>query len=149
MKQKTILAVASAGGHWVQLQRLSPAWAGHRLVYATTAQGVTQSEGHPVHRVTDANRWERLKMLRMALEVLWLLLRLRPDAVVTTGAAPGLAAVAFGRLLGAKTLWIDSIANSEELSGSGRLARRWAHRCITQWPHLAGADGVECWGAVL
>lgn len=149
MTQRTILAVASAGGHWVQLQRLSPAWEGHRLVYATTAQGVTSSEGHPVHQVTDANRWERLKMMRMAFEVFWLVLRLRPDAVVTTGAAPGLAAVAFGRLVGARTLWIDSMANSEELSGSGRLARRIAHRCITQWPHLASANGVEHWGAVL
>jgi UDP-N-acetylglucosamine:LPS N-acetylglucosamine transferase len=107
------------------------------------------SDEHPVFCVTDANRWERLKLLRMAVEVLWLVVRLRPDVVVTTGAAPGLAALAFGRLVGARTLWIDSIANSEQLSDSGRLATRLAHRCLTQWPHLAGADGVEYWGAVL
>jgi hypothetical protein len=31
-----ILAVSSGGGHWVQMQRLAPAFAGADLHYATT-----------------------------------------------------------------------------------------------------------------
>jgi hypothetical protein len=45
-------------------------------------------------------------------------------------------------------LWVDSIANSEELSTSGRLAQWIAHRTCTQWPQLA-TRRVAFWGSVL
>jgi hypothetical protein len=60
-----------------------------------------------------------------------------------------LSFILLGRLTGARTLWIDSIANSERMSSSGRLARKLAHRTISQWPEVATAEGVECWGSVL
>jgi hypothetical protein len=75
-------------------------------------------------------------------------LRERPDVVLSTGAAPGFFALLFGRLLGARTIWLDSIANIEELSMSGRMARRHADLWLTQWPHLARPDGPECAGRV-
>jgi hypothetical protein len=34
-RKKKILAVASGGGHWVELIRLSPAFEGHVVVFAT------------------------------------------------------------------------------------------------------------------
>jgi hypothetical protein len=60
-----------------------------------------------------------------------------------------LSFIALGRLTGARTLWIDSIANSERMSSSGRLARKLAHQTISQWPEVAASEGVECWGSVL
>ena len=54
----------------------------------------------------------------------------------------------FARAIGARTLWIDSIANGEVLSSSARLARRVATTRVTQWPDLAAA-GVAYWGSVL
>ena len=51
--------------------------------------------------------------------------------------------------LGATTVWIDSIANVEELSMSGRHARRHADVWLTQWPHLAQPDGPHYRGGVL
>ena len=50
-------------------------------------------------------------------------MRLRPDVVITTGAAPGYFAVRIGKLLGARVVWVDSIANAEELSLSGPEGR--------------------------
>ena len=55
----------------------------------------------------------------------------------------------FGRLVGAKSLWIDSIAQAEEMSSSGRIAKKLATATVAQWPEVACAEGVECWGAVL
>ena len=60
-----------------------------------------------------------------------------------------LIALALGRLFGARTLWVDSIANSERLSGSGEIARRFAHQVITQWPDLAHGNDPAYWGSVL
>lgn len=146
---KKVLAVASGGGHWIQLQRLRPAFEGTALTFMSTNAEYGRDLGAPLLTVKDANMWDKPALCIMFLQVLWQLLKLRPDVVVTTGAAPGFAAILFGRLLGARTLWIDSIANSEELSSSGRQAKKIAHQCITQWEHLAKEGGPEYWGAVL
>lgn len=148
--RKRILAIASGGGHWVQLCRVAPAFAGHELHFATVdAAYAGDVAPHPLHVVPDATRWGRWSVVRLAGAVMLLLLRLRPDVVVTTGAAPGALAIVLGRLLGARTIWLDSIANVERLSGSGRLVRRFAQLWLTQWPHLARPDGPEYAGAVL
>lgn len=144
-----VLAVASSGGHWVQLRRLVPAFDGHDVAYLTTDPGHRSEVGDArFHTVGDANRWNKLALLRSALKILWVVLRERPQVVVSTGAAPGYLAIRFGKLLGARTVWIDSVANVEELSLSGQLATGKADLCLTQWPHLAG-DGVQYRGAVL
>ncbi|WP_374511648.1 hypothetical protein [Niveibacterium sp.] len=149
MIQKKVLAVASGGGHWVQLLRLRPAFDGTDLQFISTNPAYQKDVDQKLHVVTDANIWEKLKLVRMFIEVAWLLLKIRPDVVITTGAAPGFAAILFGRFFGARTVWIDSIANSEELSNSGKKARRWASAWVTQWAHLASEDGPQYWGSVL
>ena len=88
-------------------------------------------------------------MCSSAAGVLRVVLKERPSVVVSTGAAPGLFGVIFGKLGGARTIWIDSIANAEELSMSGRLAGRWADLWLTQWPELAREGGPAFEGAVL
>lgn len=148
-RPKRILAIASAGGHWVQLLRLRPAFETVEVIYATTNAGLRhQVPDSAFYVVRDANRWDKWGMLIMVFQVAWLMFRVRPDVVVTTGAAPGYFAIRCGRLLGAKTLWLDSIANSEELSHSGKLAGNVAHAWLTQWPELAGpANALEHNGA--
>lgn len=155
-----VMVVASGGGHWIQLMRMRPAWNGCEVVYVTTQQGYRESvmadararaQLAPEFRVvTDANRWQKLRLVRQMLAVGWIVLTRRPDAVVTTGAAPGYFAVRFGKLVGARTVWVDSIANAEELSLSGREAGRHVDLWLTQWPHLArGGDGPRFEGAVV
>ena len=68
--------------------------------------------------------------------------------MVSTGAAPGYLAIRFARMMGARTVWIDSVANVEELSMSGRMASETADLCLTQWPHLAQGQ-IRYLGAVL
>ena len=148
-QRKRILAVASSGGHWVQLRRLRPAFEGHDVAYLTTAAGHRDEVGAArFHTVVDANRADKLALLRSALKIGWVLLRERPHVVVSTGAAPGYLALRGGKLLGARTVWIDSVANVEELSLSGRMSSSVADLCLTQWPHLADGD-VGYAGAVL
>lgn len=155
-RQPKVLAVASGGGHFVQLRRMRAAWEGCRVAYVTTNPGyraaVEADHGAPgFYVVPDANRWQKLRLLRQLLAILWIMLRERPDVVISTGAAPGYFALRAGRLFGARTVWVDSIANSEELSLSGRAAGKHAHLFLTQWEHLSqeSGDGPKFRGAVL
>lgn len=164
---KRVIAIASGGGHWVQLRRLRPAWEGAEVTYVTTrpgyqdevtatwiAEGGTAGTAPKVLIVPDANRWQKLRLVRQLLAIAWLVFTIRPHAIVTTGAAPGYFAIRFGNLIGARTVWCDSIANGEELSLSGKQAGPHADLWLTQWPEVARqyegqAKGPRYEGAVL
>ena len=139
-----VLAVSSGGGHWVELMRILPAFEGADIALLTVnAEYRSESNGRRFYAVNDATRWNKLAAALMAARILLIVLRERPDVIVTTGAAPGYFALRFGKWFGARTIWVDSIANVEELSMSGHMARKFADLWLTQWPHLARAHGGE------
>jgi UDP-N-acetylglucosamine:LPS N-acetylglucosamine transferase len=143
------LAVASSGGHWMQLQRLIPAFEGYDIVFVTVLESYRRQVSNKFYVVRDANRWNRFGLITLAATMAWIVHHEKPDVVVSTGAAPGYFAVLFGHLFGARTIWVDSMANVDHLSLSGRLAGKHADLWLTQWPHLARTDGPYHAGAVL
>jgi UDP-N-acetylglucosamine:LPS N-acetylglucosamine transferase len=136
---KKVMAVASIGGHWIQLLRIArPMEEHYEMVYVSThPKCATMVEGQRFHQTADFSRsdaWKLIPSFFKAVKTVW---REKPDAIITTGAAPGLVFLMVGKLLGIKTIWIDSIANAEHLSASGRMASRFASRTYTQWKDLA------------
>ncbi len=120
------------------------------MQYVTTLPGYREEVAPALfHVVRDGSRWDKIGLIIQALQLLVIMIKVRPDVVITTGASPGYFAVRFGKWLGARTIWIDSIANVEELSLSGREAGKYVDLWLTQWPHLAGRDGPQYTGAVL
>lgn len=116
---------------------LRPALNEGRVVFATTNRELAVRDGlDRVHLLPDANRDEPMRALSSMIASARLVWRLRPNVVVTTGALPGLFCLVFGRLTGARTVWIDSIAASDRPSLSGAFARPFATRWYTQWQHL-------------
>lgn len=148
--KKKVLLVASSGGHWVQLNRLLSAFDGCETIFITTEPKYKSTVGkNRFLIVPDASRWNKLRVLWLALMMLKHVLIVRPDIVVSTGAAPGFFALFFGKKLGAKTIWLDSIANVDVLSMSGQRVEKYADLWLTQWKHLASPDGPLYVGAVL
>ena len=140
MKRPRVLAIASRGGHWTQLRRLRDAFDGCDVTWASTDPGFA-AEVAPQRFVCvpEATRWDRIKLVWSLLRVGFLVASLRPHCIVSTGAAPGFFALRIGKIFGARTLWIDSIANAETLSLSGAKASRFATLTLTQWPELGPA----------
>ncbi|MBX2857268.1 MAG: hypothetical protein KTR17_01290 [Cellvibrionaceae bacterium] len=146
-----VLCVSSSGGHWVQLKRVKQAFEDCDLFYASTEKDYSQSViGSRFSYVPDASiRSSKLRILWQALCVLGVIIKVRPDVVVSTGAAPGFFAILFAKMLGKKTIWIDSIANVHQISLAGEKALRYVDLFITQWEHLAGERGLHYYGSVV
>ena len=146
----TVLCVASAGGHWVQLRRLAPAFDGFKVVYLSTDPGY-ENEAKPArfYSVNDANRWDKIGLVKMGLRICWLLICIRPKVIISTGAAPGYFALRMGKILGANTVWIDSLANVDKMSLTGLMVAKYADLWLTQWEHLAQPNGPYFVGSVL
>jgi UDP-N-acetylglucosamine:LPS N-acetylglucosamine transferase len=148
---KSVLAIASGGGHWVQMRRLHDAFEGLDVAFVSVKAAYAEDvPGRRFYAVRDVSRWDKLGFFVLAGQLLRVLMIERPKVVITTGSAPGLIALALAKhLFGARTLWIDSIANCEQMSSSGLRAKRFADVWLTQWPQLAGPGGPGHWGAVL
>ena len=147
---KRVLAVSSGGGHWVQLLRLRQAFTECESVFVTVHPSFRADVPYSrFYSVCDATRWHKLRLIRCLIHVCYIVFRERPDVVVSTGAAPGYIAIRLGKLIGAKTIWVDSIANVEHLSMAGSLAGQHVDLWLTQWSHLAKTDGPYFHGAVL
>ncbi len=150
-RRRKVMAVSSGGGHWVELRRLRAAFAGLEVVYVSTdASAAAEVAGDRHYAIRNVSRRDRLGFAVLLWQLARILLRERPDVVVTTGAAPGFVALAVAKgLFGCRTIWIDSIASVEAMSLSARLARPVADAWLVQWAHLARPEGPEFWGAVL
>ncbi|GGY96626.1 hypothetical protein GCM10011614_09360 [Novosphingobium colocasiae] len=145
-----VMAVASGGGHWDELMLLHPAYAGCDVTYVTTFKGMADRDGiDAALLLPDANRDNPGDAWRCLVASVKLIRRHRPEVLITTGALPGLFCLIVARLLGARTIWIDSIANYEVPSLSGRIALPFASLWLTQWPHLANGRKRKYCGALL
>lgn len=139
-KKLKVFAVASIGGHWVQLLRIAKALEKEfDVVYMSTHEKcATMVEGRVYYSMNDFSRWDFYKMFLELLHSIYIICKEKPSIVITTGAAPGLVCLFAAKICGIRTVWIDSIANVEHISFSGRIASKFASRIYTQWPSLAG-----------
>jgi UDP-N-acetylglucosamine:LPS N-acetylglucosamine transferase len=149
-KRQKLLAVSSGGGHWVQLIRVSAAFQNCSVTFVTTHESYrSQVKDHKFWTVSDSNLSDKFGLMKTAAQLAWIIWAEKPDVVISTGAAPGYFALRLGRLIGAQTIWLDSIANVERLSISGSKIGHRADLWLTQWPHLARPEGPHYAGSVL
>jgi UDP-N-acetylglucosamine--N-acetylmuramyl-(pentapeptide) pyrophosphoryl-undecaprenol N-acetylglucosamine transferase len=139
---------ASGGGHVRQLLDLQQVWAGHDYFFVTedTALGRTLAEQHRTYFLPHF-AWGQAKlgtpflMLARAAASLFrsaqIILRERPQVVISTGAGAIFFPVVLARLLGATVVVIESFARFEKPSLFGRMAAPFAHHFIVQSPKLA------------
>jgi len=151
MKNKKVLAIASPGGHWIQLNKICrPLEAQFDVVYVTPAAQYSSTQGdRKIISITDASADSKHKLIPLALQLLWIFAKERPSAIISTGAAPGAIAFLLAKILPIKTIWVDSIANTAELSRSGRMVKNHANLVMTQWQPLSDDKDVIYKGSIL
>ena len=136
--RKGCLLVASSGGHLFELLRLQDGWAPedrHWVSFATSdARSLLGGESvtwaaHPTNRNLP-------NLFRNAALAVRLIRRLRPRAIVTTGAGVAIPFCWAGRLLGCHIVYIESFARINGPSLTGRLVHPVAHDFFVQWPQM-------------
>lgn len=146
---KKILLIASNGGHYVQASRLAPAFENESLYVVSTSKTDPKLIEGKYYNVSDCNMTQLLSCIKCFIQCLVLAIRIRPDVVISTGAAPGLFMLLATKLTGSKGIWLDSIANTKELSKAGKYAKRITKHCYSQWEDVANEAGVQFIGAVI
>lgn len=133
-----ICLVASSGGHLMQLFSLRSFWQNYERIWVSFEREEAKSllEGETVigaYHPTNRNLVNFLRNLWLA----WVLLRReRPQAVLSTGAGVAVPFLLVGRILGMKTVYIESLARIHDLSLSGKLVYFFVHHFFVQWEEL-------------
>jgi UDP-N-acetylglucosamine:LPS N-acetylglucosamine transferase len=138
--QNKVLFISSTGGHFVQLLRVLNLVNSTEISVALAAPYEKYDQNDiffTYFNITDFSRDNIFKVLSLLKQLFRINIDFKPDTVISTGAAPGLIACFFFRILCKKVIWIDSIANSEKISLSGKVASYFCNHTLTQWPELS------------
>jgi UDP-N-acetylglucosamine transferase subunit ALG13 len=148
VRAKRICLAASGGGHLRQLLDLEPAWASFDHFFVTEDTALGRSLAHRTHFVAhvalgQGRLGKPLRMLTAAarnfLASARIVLRERPDMVISTGAGSVFFTVLWARIFGARIVVIESFARFHGLSAFARAAGPLAHHRIVQSQALATA----------
>lgn len=130
--------VSSSGGHLQQLHSLKEFWGKYERFWVTFPKPDAQTllEGErmiPAYYPTNRSLINLIRNLVLAWRVIR---REKPDAILSTGAGVGVPFLWIGRLLGIRTVFIESLTRIQDLSLSGKLVYPFVHQFFVQWPEL-------------
>lgn len=127
-----IVGICSGGGHLTELvmilRHLPPCDA-----ILTEPGTVERNAGGemPLLPISDPHR-SPLKFLKNSAQAAWLLIRLRPTVVVSTGAGMCVAFFMLARMFGATCVFVETGARVSTPSMTGRLLYRFSHLFVVQ-----------------
>lgn len=150
-KKQKVLAIASPGGHWIQLNKIcNPLEAQFEVIYVTPGSQYSSAQSErKVLNISDASATSKHMLIPLAFQLLWIFIKERPIAIISTGAAPGAIAFLLAKFLPIKTIWVDSIANVNILSRSARMVEKHADLIMTQWKPLSDNKKIIYKGSIL
>lgn len=144
--------VCSHGGHLTETLQILPAFEGHDLFFAT----YHSARDNEVRAIAQAYFTTNIgtSLWRMFLALFWslqVLLRERPDVILSLGAEIALPFFFWSKLLGIRTIFIESWCRVENLSKTGKLVYPIADAFLVQWPQLLKVCGpkAQYQGAVI
>ena len=132
--------VASSGGHWEELMCLDKLTRNRSAFYVTENGGQSkESRKENVYTFRQINRKEKRFVFHLAcvfLKAFMILIKERPDAVITTGALLSFPFCVIAKILRIKVIYIESFARVVDGSITGKLVYRFADLFIVQWKSL-------------
>ena len=144
---KKVMFIASTGGHLSELLQLSPLFSkyDYTIVTEKTKSNLNLKNKYP-HRVhfiisgTYTNLKAKLlypfKLLLNCFISLYLMLKIRPDVVVTTGSHNAGTMCCLAKIFHKKVIFIETIANSTTPTRAGHLIYKFADYFIVQWESM-------------
>jgi beta-1,4-N-acetylglucosaminyltransferase len=146
-----LLVVLGEGGHTRQmlqlLDQLGPHYEYHYLLAAEDqlSAGKIRLPG-PVYRIgrprskvqghTDSLPVAARHTLHSLAQLIPIVWRVRPQAVLANGPSLAVPAALLGKLLGAAIIYVESASRVQRMSTSARIVYPFADLFIVQWPAL-------------
>jgi beta-1,4-N-acetylglucosaminyltransferase len=133
-----VCLVGSSGGHLAHLYMLKPFWKQTHRFWVTfnkeDARSILQGEKQ-YHCYYPTNRSAKALLINTLL-AFKVLLKERPDVIISSGAAVAVPFFYIGKLLGAKLVYIEVFDRIDKPTVTGKLVYGITDKFIVQWDEM-------------
>lgn len=141
------------GGHFVEMTRLLDAFKGHDYFFVTyKSEARINLKNAYFIKFEEKGLKFKMMLIKTLIEAFKILIKEKPDVIISTGG--GEIAVPFcyiGKILGAKIIFIETMARITAPSAGGKLVYPVADLFLVQWESLLKKFGKKAkyWGRVV
>lgn len=130
-----ICLVGSSGGHLMQLYQLEKWWGKYERFWVTfekedSCSLLKNEKRYWCHHPTNRNVKNLLRNTILSWKIL---MKERPDIIISTGAAPAIPFFYLGKLFGSKLIYIEVYDRIELSTLTGKIVYPIADKFILQW----------------
>ena len=141
---KKVLFISSTGGHLSELMQLKSMFDkyDYHIITEKTKSNMYLNDKYPkrVNYLVYGTKSNMLvypfKLLYNCFKSLFFYLKIRPNVIVTTGAHTAGPMCCIGKIFGSKIVYIETFANSETKSVTGKMVYKFADLFIVQWEDM-------------
>lgn len=141
---KKVLFVSSTGGHLNELLQLEPLFKKYKSYLVTEKTETTRSlkvkSIKNIYYLIHCTRHRPISYFFKAIinvfKSIYLFFKIRPDVIITTGAHTCVPLCYIGKLFRKKIIYIETFANIETKTLTGRLVYKIADLFIVQWENM-------------
>lgn len=136
---KKICLVASSGGHFSQLKMLEKLQEKYKIFYVTEKTNYHQNNQSIKYYMVQVNRKELLciiKLFFVFIKSLYILLKEKPDVIISTGALVTIPMCILGKIMEKKVIYIESFANINTPTKTGKLMYKVSDKFYVQWKSM-------------
>ncbi|MEM4662840.1 MAG: PssD/Cps14F family polysaccharide biosynthesis glycosyltransferase [Candidatus Diapherotrites archaeon] len=126
---------ASAGGHLTELLQIKEAWKNYPHFYVSDKRpnAIDLSKKEKVYFVVCPRR-NPLKLFVNVMQSLYILLKERPNVVISTGADTAVPICILAKIFLKKVVFIESFCRINDVSLSAKIMYHFADLFLVQWP---------------
>jgi hypothetical protein len=141
---KKVLFISSTGGHLSEMMQLKKMFKDYdyHIITEKTKSNISMKNKYKdrinflVYGTKDHMLTYPFKLIYNCFKSLFLYLRIHPDYIITTGAHTAGPMCLIGKIFGSKVIYIETFANINTKTITGRLLYPVADRFIVQWPSM-------------
>ena len=143
-KKKKVLFISSTGGHLNELLQLSPLFKKYDSYIITEKdkanENLKEKYGKNFYFLPYGTRAKLFtyifKYLYLCFKTVFLYIKIRPQVIVTTGTHTAGPMCILGKIFGSKIIYIETFANTNRKTATGRLIYPIADLFIVQWEEM-------------
>ena len=142
---KKVLFIASTGGHLNELMQLEPLFEKYNYSIITEKDKTNESLKEKYGTRTKLFTYI-FKYFYLCLKTIYLYFKIRPNAIVTTGTHTAGPMCIIGKIFKSKVIYIETFANRNKKTATGKLIYKIADLFIVQWEEMLELDPKAVYG---
>lgn len=141
---KKVMFISSTGGHFNELMKLEPLFKNYKVTVVTESSSnkkklKNEYRKYNIHFLLKKSKYKIVSLFNLFINCfisLFYFLKYRPKYIVTTGAHTAGPMCCIGKIFRSKIIFIETMANINTPTKTGRIIYKFADLFIVQWEEM-------------